>query len=708
MQIALGCDRAYAAGRVVYAPPEFAPAQFVETIKGAVRKHRVDLVIPVTDPAILRIAEARSDFEGLCALSIPSIAALETARNKQSTIELAERLGVPVPRTVVVAGADEAVAAARNFSWPVVLKPRVSRLHNGALIEKLLVSYAENVEALTEAMRRFEGRCPVLLQEFCPGEGQGVELLMHEGRPLAAFQHRRLREMPVQGGPSALRESVSLDPVLYEHSVNMLREIRWTGLAMVEFKVSPEAAWLMEINGRVWGSLPLAVHAGMDFPARLVELLLLRGRRTRFRPVLELSDWRALAQLGTRARLDRVGPVEATPVSVPPLSSPSPVHGRAFATISPGLQARHAFARGSDAGTDRYPENPEARCFAICPAAPSNRAMLAILKLVAQNAADTALASRFASFLERIHPAGDNQLQVLTYHRIDEPQSNPDLTPSTLSATPAMFRRQMEHLSAHYRVVSLAEVIAAHRGKVRLPPRAVLITFDDAYQDFAEHAWPVLRRLGLPATLFVPTAYPDHPERTFWWDRVYHAVAQGEARRRSRLPWGIADLSTRSGKQRAYKHTIAWLKSMPHDAAMHCVEEIAAQLQAPLLGRTSFRGMRFVVYPPKVLPSARTRKRIHSSAASSQKKPLPKPPVPFPTSAARFQKLGPSSPTPAASSTPPPLKPSAQPASSSPSPPAAGSTISTISIPAGSAATTSAQAPPAPSFSSASSPRQDT
>jgi predicted ATP-grasp superfamily ATP-dependent carboligase len=272
-----GLRSRYAAGRVVYAPPETAPAQFVETIKSAVRKHRIDLVIPVTDPAILRIAEARSDFEGLCALSIPSITALDTVCNKHSTIELAGRLGVPVPRTVVVSGVNEAVAAARDFSWPVVLKPQVSRLHNGALIEKLLVSYAEDAEALTQTMRRFEGRCPVLLQEFCAGEGQGVELLMHEGRPLAAFQHRRLREMPVQGGPSALRESVSLDPILYEHSVNMLREIRWTGLAMVEFKVSPAAAWLMEINGRVWGSLPLAVHAGIDFPARLVELLLHAG-----------------------------------------------------------------------------------------------------------------------------------------------------------------------------------------------------------------------------------------------------------------------------------------------------------------------------------------------------------------------------------------------------------------------------------------------
>jgi len=114
----------------------------------------------------------------------------------------------------------------------------------------------------------------VLLQEYCQGEGHGVEMLLYEGRPLAVFQHRRLREMPIQGGPSALRESVPVNPVLYEHSRALLAELRWTGLAMVEFKVGPTGVWLMEINGRVWGSLPLAVHAGMDFPARLVETLL--------------------------------------------------------------------------------------------------------------------------------------------------------------------------------------------------------------------------------------------------------------------------------------------------------------------------------------------------------------------------------------------------------------------------------------------------
>jgi predicted ATP-grasp superfamily ATP-dependent carboligase len=91
---------------------------------------------------------------------------------------------------------------------------------------------------------------------------------------LAAFQHKRLREVPINGGASALRESVPLDPVMYDYAVRLMGALNWTGLAMVEFKVGAAGAKLMEINGRVWGSLPLAVLSGMDFPGRLAELYL--------------------------------------------------------------------------------------------------------------------------------------------------------------------------------------------------------------------------------------------------------------------------------------------------------------------------------------------------------------------------------------------------------------------------------------------------
>ena len=59
-------------------------------------------------------------------------------------------------------------------------------------------------------MEQFVGRCAVLLQEYGPGEAHGVELLLVDGRPLAAFQHRRIHEVPLTGGASSLRESVPL------------------------------------------------------------------------------------------------------------------------------------------------------------------------------------------------------------------------------------------------------------------------------------------------------------------------------------------------------------------------------------------------------------------------------------------------------------------------------------------------------------------
>jgi hypothetical protein len=61
---------------------------------------------------------------------------------------------------------------------------------------------------------------------------------------------------------------------MYRHSVQLLEDLNWTGLAMVEFKLGAQGPRLMEINGRVWGSLPLAVHSGMDFPGRLADLWL--------------------------------------------------------------------------------------------------------------------------------------------------------------------------------------------------------------------------------------------------------------------------------------------------------------------------------------------------------------------------------------------------------------------------------------------------
>lgn len=116
------------------------------------------------------------------------------------------------------------------------------------------------------------------------------------------------------------------------------------------------------------------------------------------------------------------------------------------------------------------------------------------------------------------------ELRVLTWHRVMDPDDASVHDRATVSATPEGFARQAAHLAARFRVVSADEVLAAARGEGALPPRAVLLTFDDGYRDFGEVAWPVLRRLGLPATLLVPTGFAEPGAAEFWWDRLARAV----------------------------------------------------------------------------------------------------------------------------------------------------------------------------------------
>ena len=112
-----------------------------------------------------------------------------------------------------------------------------------------------------------------MLQERIVGPGVGVFACYRDGRPVALFSHRRLRERPPWGGVSVLsRERAAASRARASTPRRLLDELGWHGVAMVEFKqdVRDGIPKLMEINGRFWGSLQLAIDAGVDFPALLV------------------------------------------------------------------------------------------------------------------------------------------------------------------------------------------------------------------------------------------------------------------------------------------------------------------------------------------------------------------------------------------------------------------------------------------------------
>jgi peptidoglycan/xylan/chitin deacetylase (PgdA/CDA1 family) len=171
-------------------------------------------------------------------------------------------------------------------------------------------------------------------------------------------------------------------------------------------------------------------------------------------------------------------------------------------------------------------------------------------------------------------------LSILTYHRIDTAAARPELLPSLISATPAAFADQMAMVARAFDVVSLADVLDALDRPERLPSRAVLLTFDDGYADFAKNAWPVLRAANLPATLFVATAYADDPTRWFWWDRLWAALISTTRDEPVVTPLGALPAgAAHAGATAATLRT--WLKELDHDRAMTEVDAIVEQLGEP-------------------------------------------------------------------------------------------------------------------------------
>lgn len=170
------------------------------------------------------------------------------------------------------------------------------------------------------------------------------------------------------------------------------------------------------------------------------------------------------------------------------------------------------------------------------------------------------------AILERGDRPKPNQLRVLTYHRVLEP---------------AAFQRQMAYLAQKHSVISMPQLLAARTNGNALPPGSVMITFDDAYANFAECAWPIMKRYGLPATLFVATAFPDNPRRIFWWDRLEHALTHTSRRGSLDSPVGPISLETAAQRMKAYRRLRDYVKTLPYSETLAWTHKICSELDAP-------------------------------------------------------------------------------------------------------------------------------
>ena len=271
-----GWSRACAA-TFVYPAPQQSAADFVARIAEEVKRAPNTLVLPMTERTTLPLSAARERiFAAGGKLVLPPHTTVLRAFDKEQTTALAAQLGIAVPRTWTIHDTQTLKETARAITFPAVLKPQSSEeiSSDGQVRATGAPVYARNAAEFEAAYAELRQRCSVVLaQEFIAGQGCGYFALLNHGEPRAEFAHRRIRDVRPTGSGSALRESAVPDEALRTAGLAILRALNWHGVAMVEFRRRPDGALVfLEVNGRFWNSLPLAVYAGADFPALLAQL----------------------------------------------------------------------------------------------------------------------------------------------------------------------------------------------------------------------------------------------------------------------------------------------------------------------------------------------------------------------------------------------------------------------------------------------------
>ncbi len=245
-----------------------SPDSFVQDLLSLGKKG--DVLIPVSLSRIqavaARIEEVRERFH----VALPSLDAINIANDTDRLLKVASRLGLRVPRTEEPVPGDDPGKIIPRLRFPVVVMYREGEAL--ALPPERRYAIVEDASTFASVYARMAAmQASPLVQEYIRADGWGMSAVLDaSSKPAMVFCHRRVREYPVTGGPSCFCESVR-DERLIEMSLRLLKELKWYGVAMVEWKreTSTGDYVLMEINPRFWGSLPLSAAAGLNFPDAL-------------------------------------------------------------------------------------------------------------------------------------------------------------------------------------------------------------------------------------------------------------------------------------------------------------------------------------------------------------------------------------------------------------------------------------------------------
>jgi D-aspartate ligase len=253
---------------------ERARVAFLEELADSAGLHGWAL-IPSGDETAALSARFHQQLELCYTHTVPPWEDFRWTYDKRLTYALAVRMGVRCPHSVWPIENP----LATEISFPAVLKPAVKRSINKLTTAKgwAIRDHGELAQRFAEASSLIDPDL-LIVQELVPGGGDtqfSYAALCRDGVPLASLTARRTRQYPADfGRASTFVETVEC-PEVVAPSLRLLRELRYTGLIEIEYKLDPRDGdlKLLDMNPRVWGWHTLSMKAGVDFPWLLWHLI---------------------------------------------------------------------------------------------------------------------------------------------------------------------------------------------------------------------------------------------------------------------------------------------------------------------------------------------------------------------------------------------------------------------------------------------------
>lgn len=243
---------------------EEAFEKYWKELEFILKNNQIEVFMPVGNISCRFASLYKDKIAKYCRVPVVEIDTMKIAQDKQLTFKLAERLNIPIPQTFHISGYDDVNEISKIIQFPCVIK-KTNYFEGGVLYCNNITEYKLNMEKVL-AEKKADNGYPIV-QEYVTGLGTGYYSVYRNGECLGYFMHERIHEFPITGGASTLAKSVyHADLKLYGDKI--LKELKWTGVSMIEFKRNPESneLKLMEINPKFWGSLELSYVAGINFP----------------------------------------------------------------------------------------------------------------------------------------------------------------------------------------------------------------------------------------------------------------------------------------------------------------------------------------------------------------------------------------------------------------------------------------------------------